>query len=490
MKTFLSGEYSGYPWAIDSSYSAGDQPGVTIEYLTIEKFQPQSNGAAINQDSNTNWTIRYNTVTLNVPGAGAIAGAENTLKDNCLTLNGQYGFQSSNVGPWGHDSLTGGPYDLTIEGNEISYNDTCDFEGTLSNPSIGWSHYEPVPARYRNSHCGPVTPDGDQGGFKLWQTNGVTIKHNYIHNNWGPGIWADTNNANTTIVGNTLTHNDGEAVIEEISYNFSITGNYLAYNGWAAGLGNPRFPTAAIYVSESGSSTTFGGVPACREPSCSAQRSYPSRSVIGGNVLLDNSGGIFLWQNSDRHCSSGLDSVCTLLASAGPTSFTLAGCHANIPSASLDTATYVGRDSGSPRQDWWDGCLWKTENVSVTNNIIDFNPANVAHCNRNAWPDCGANGIFSEYSTTPPYTSPGGWVIPTQLTFFQNDTWSHNVYHGPSTFYAWNQGNGDNPVSWEQWTGSISGGDKCSSPNDHKSGYCTGPFGQDAGSTYNPSTRG
>ncbi len=71
MKTFLSGEYSGYPWAIDSSYSAGDQPGVTIEYLTIEKFQPQSNGAAMNQDSNTNWTIRYNTVTLNVPGAGA-----------------------------------------------------------------------------------------------------------------------------------------------------------------------------------------------------------------------------------------------------------------------------------------------------------------------------------------------------------------------------------------------------------------------------------
>ncbi len=238
-------------------------------------------------------------------------------------------------------------------------------------------HITSRPARYRNSDCGPVTPDGDQGGFKLWQTNGVTIKHNYIHNNWGPGIWADTNNANTTIVGNTLTHNDGEAVIEEISYNFSITGNYLAYNGWAAGLGNPRFPTAAIYVSESGSSTTFGGVPACREPSCSAQRSYPSRSVIGGNVfLLDNSGGgIFLRQNSDRHCSSGLDSVCTLLASAGPTSFTLAGCHANIPSASLDTATYVGRDSGSPRQDWWDGCLWKTENVSVTNNIIDFNPA-------------------------------------------------------------------------------------------------------------------
>ena len=44
-----------------------------------------------------------------------------------------------------------------------------------------------MPAQYQNPQCGPVTPDGDQGGFKLWQTDGVTIKDNYIHNNWGPG---------------------------------------------------------------------------------------------------------------------------------------------------------------------------------------------------------------------------------------------------------------------------------------------------------------
>ena len=57
-------------------------------------------------------------------------------------------------------------------------------------------------------------------------------------------------------------------------------------------------------------------------------------------------------------------------------------------------------------------------------------------------------------------------------------------------FMVRNQGNGDNPISWAQWTGSVSDGDKCSSPNEHKSGYCTGPFGQDAGSTYNPGTAG
>ena len=136
--------------AIDSNYSDGNQPGVTIEYLTIEKYLAQGNGAAINQNSNTDWTLRYNTITLNAPGAGMIAGADNTLEHNCMTLNGQYGFQSSDVGSWGHDTLTGGPYNITVTNNEISYNDTCDFEGPLTNKAIGWSNYNAVPARYRN----------------------------------------------------------------------------------------------------------------------------------------------------------------------------------------------------------------------------------------------------------------------------------------------------------------------------------------------------
>jgi len=483
--TVLSGNYApGSATAIDSDFAAGNQPGVTIEYLTIEKYQPNGDGAAINQGSNTNWTLRYNTITLNVPGAGFLAGAGNVLAHNCMTLNGQYAFQSSDVGSWGKDSLTGGPYGVTIEDNEISYNDTCDFEGLLSNSAIGWNNYDPVPAEYRNPHCGKVTGDGNQGGFKLWETDGVTVKDNYIHNNYGPGIWADTNNANTTYIGNTITDNDAEAIIEEISYNFSITGNYLARNGWAIGLSNPEFPTPAIYVSESGSSSQFGGIPACQESACAGQPSYRDRSVIGGNTLVDNGGGIFLWQNSDRHCSSGFDSVCTLAAGGQSGPFTLASCKANLPTASVSTATYTGARNGSPAEDWWDGCLWKTENISVTGNTIDFSPASVAHCTQAAWRDCGANGIFSEYSVAPPYTSPGSWVILTQLTFFQHNTWSGNVYNGPSTFYAWNQGNGDNPVSWANWTGPVSSGDQCGTASDHQSGYCTGPFGQDAGSTY------
>jgi Right handed beta helix region len=481
-RTVLSDDYGQDHWAIDSNASIGNQPGVTVEYLTVEKYLAGANSGAINPDSNTGWTVRYNTITLNVPGAGVILGAGNVLKDNCMTLNGQYGFQSVAANAWGVDRLTGGPYNVTIEGNEVSYNDTCDFEGLLDNKSVGWSNHNPVPSQYRDPHCGQVVPDGDQGGFKLWQTDGVTIKDNYIHNNWGPGGWADTDNANTTYTGNTITNNDGGGIIEEISYNFSITDNYIGNNGWDGGLGNQDFPSPAIYVSESGSDRTFGGVPACPETSCHDQPSYSHESVISGNTIVNNSGGVFLWQDSNRFCTDGFDTVCTLVrGSAGP--FTLSGCKANLRSASIDKTSYAGNLTGSPRQDWWDGCEWKTENVSITHNAIDFNPAKIPYCNHTDWPACGANGIFSEYGSVAPYDTP---FTLTQFVFFQNDSWSDNSYKGPSTFYAWNQGNGDNPVSWSNWTGNVSGGDKCSSPSEQQSGYCDGPFGKDAGSTFNP----
>jgi parallel beta helix pectate lyase-like protein len=477
--TTLSGNYSDLPWAVDSNSSQGDQPGVTIEYLTIEKYQPPVDQVAINQDGNSGWSLLNNTITLNVPGGGAFVATDGIAKNNCMTLNGQYGFQSAAA--LRNDSVTAGPYNITIADNEISYNDTCDLSGLMNNAAIGWHNYNPVPEKYRNPKCGKVTGDGNQGGFKLWATNGVTIKDNYIHHNWGPGGWADTNNANTTWTGNTIVGNEGAAIMEEISYNFSITDNYLAGNDWVDGLNNPKFPQPAIYISESGSDSAFGGVPACPEASCASQGSYRARSVISGNTLVDNGGSIFLWQNSNRYCGDSSDGVCTLVKGTSSRSFKISACRANLPSTSINTTTYVGNRTGSPREDWWDGCMWRSENVSITKNMIYFNPTHIMYCTLDAWSACGAGGIFSEYGGA---AGPGGWVVPTQLTFFQHNSWADNTYRGPSTFYAWNQGNGNNPVSWADWTGDQARGTKCSSANERKSGYCIGPFGQDAGSTY------
>src|SRR5262249_7149685 len=86
----LSGDYRYGGQAIDSNSSQGNQPNVVIEYLTIEKYEPDIDAAVVNQEANTGWTIAHNTITLNVPGAGVILGAGNTLTGNCLTKNGQY----------------------------------------------------------------------------------------------------------------------------------------------------------------------------------------------------------------------------------------------------------------------------------------------------------------------------------------------------------------------------------------------------------------
>lgn len=107
-------------------------------------------------------------------------------------------------------------------------------------------------------------------------------------------------------------------------------------------------------------------------------------------------------------------------------------------------------------------------------------------CNHTDWADCGAGGIFSEYGS-PPDNEPG-WVVPTDITFYQGNVWAHNTYNGLSTFYAWNQGSAASPVTWADWTGKLSKGNRCSGAGARRSGACRGPFGQDAGSTYSKST--
>ena len=482
----LTGQYNtAWHYSIDSNSSNGNQPGVTIEYLTIEQFEPVEDQSATNPAANTGWTFAHDTITENVPGAGMQGAAGSVITDDCLTQNGQYGINATDTNGFGADSLTGGPYALTISDDEISYNDTCDIEGLLTNAAAGYVNYNPVPVAMQNSHCtdqGTLVNDGNWGGFKLWRTNGVQVTDDWIHDNYGVGGWADTDNANTTWTGNYISNNDFQGITEEISYNFSITDNILVNNNWFGGLGNPGFPQPAVYVSESGSDGIFGGIPACSEPACSGFPSWSSRSYISGNTLYDNGGGVFLWENADRYCASGIDSVCT---NVDNNNFTLSNCGTNMPGATVNTSTYIGNITGSPPADWWDGCSWETANISVSGNTITNIPANIAGCNPVAWPACGANGIFSNYSNPLSGVSP--WAVGSMIEFYRSNQFSGNTYYGPNNLFAWQQGN---QVTWAQWTGPLSAGDLCSDSSETTSARCAGPFQQDAGSSFFPPTAG
>jgi parallel beta-helix repeat protein len=426
--------YIGAPGAIISgqginqSAFAGTAANVTIEYLTVQDFASVEGQMVVNHDGGNNWTIAYDTIQNNTGGAGVGLGPNTVVTGNCLTNNGEYGFSSLCSGS-GCDPLTGGPANITLSNNEISFNDSA---GAYDQPG--------------GISC------GCSGGGKLWHVNGANITGNYVHDNGNVGIWADTDNTGVDISGNTISDNYAEGIIIEISYNFSITNNTLTDNAWSTGssqAGQNIFP--AIYISESGGDSRVPG-------------NLSGVAEVKDNTFTDNWGGITLWENANRFCSDGWDDACTLV---DPSVFTQASCAANLPSA------VAGTNTGSPPADYYDGCRWKTQNVQVSGNVFTFNPENIPDCTVANL--CGFNGLFSNYGTTVPYTSAS---VPTAITFHQGNTFQKNTYEGLWNFWAWNMGN---TVTWAEWTAPVTDG--CSESGEIQSGICTSGFGLDAGST-------
>ena len=334
----------------------------------------------------------------------------------------------------------------TITNNCLSHNDQYGFQGwdnniAITNNDIAFNNpngYYDLP--------GSTVQCGCSGGGKFWGATNATVTGNYVHGNNGVGLWADTDNAGFLISGNYISNNWSEGIMYEISYNAEITNNTLIGN--AIGMGSsqdtPGFPDGAIYISESGGDSRVAS-------------NYAGQFLISGNVLTDNWGGVVLWENADRYCSA-LDADCTLV---DPAVYKLASCAANL--------------SETSPVDYYDNCRWKTQNVSVENNTFNFNAATVGSSCTVA-NLCGFNGLFSDYGT-----SIYGSTRVGAITFRQNNHFTDNTYAGPWSFFAWSQSNLDNPLTWPQWTASVT--DSCSTAGDIGSGTCNTGFGQDSGSS-------
>ena len=392
--------YIGAPGAIldgqnDNQYAfTGTATGVTVEYLTIQNFGTtggNNNEGVVNHDAGHSWTITHNTVKDNA-GAGVFVGTGDSITYNCLTANQQYGFSAYE---------TSGVSNITLDHNEISYNDTYD-----------WESHSPG--------CGCT------GGGKFWATTNATITNNYVHNNHSVGIWADTNNVGFDVENNYISDNASVGFEYEISYNALIKDNNFINNGWVSGPNNPGFPTSAIYLSESGGdsrvSNSFG---------------Y-STINISDNNFADNWGGVILWENANRFCGSPANTSsgdCTLPA---PTVATIATCD----QTNLEGST----SSGSP--DYYDLCRWKTQNVTVSNNSFNFNPSNIGSSCTTA-NECGYNGIFSEYGSYPTWSPYQATSVENAVTYDQNNVFSDNTYDGPWNFMPHEQGTSVSFATWQ-----------------------------------------
>ena len=344
----------------------GEAPDVTIRHLTVQGFVAPHDEGVVNHDSGDGWVIEHNTIQRN-SGAGMMAGARQQVRANCLRENGQYGinaFKSDN-------SIRG----LVVEGNEIVGNNTGDWET-------------------RKPGCGCT------GGAKFWAVNGADIRDNWLHDNRGTGLWADTNNNDFVIEGNLFEGNDGAAIIYETSYNAVIRHNTLRRNNWVAGRefadGGDSFPVATVYLSEAGG-----------EPRVPART---DKIEIYGNALTDNWSGITLWENADRFCNSPANTSsdsCTLLVA--------------------DPAKCSQPAIASPTL--YDDCRWRTQRVDIHHNefVLD---QDAVKCHMT----CGRMAVLSNFGTYPDWSPYEGDVVQQSITFEQENRWHDNTYVGQWTF--------------------------------------------------------
>ncbi len=258
---------------------------VVIKYLTIRNFGGPFTtiaGAVVNQGgTGDNWTVE-NDVIMHNGGAGVMLGPGMTVEYDCLTLNGEYGFQGGfDVGSNG---LYAGrptntiPAGIKLEHDEISFNDADNID---ANPGS--------------------TPDscGCTGGGKFWQSYNDSATYDWVHNNFNVGLWVDTDNIGLNISNDYIQNNYAEGIIYEISYNAKIAHDLFVGNANGGGPYVGGFPDPAIYVSESGGNAKVSNL-------------FPTLN-ISNNTFLNNWGGVVAYENTARYCNDGSDGSCTFL---------------------------------------------------------------------------------------------------------------------------------------------------------------------------------
>lgn len=391
-------------YAFIGNYQDRADDKVTIEYLTIKNFHPNQSGGAVNGNGNNGWTEKYDLMKDNSPGAAMMLGGDNVVSDNCLTENGEYGFNGySYVDETLGSTFTGGATNITFTNNDVSDNNTQKTQG------------------------------GIEGGGKFWQDGDVVVTGNYVHDNIdSPGIWMDTDNAGFLVRDNYISDNDGEGLMYEVSYNADIVDNTFVDNAIAGGESNKGFPTGAIYISESGGNASI--------PS-----RYAGELNIQGNIFQNNWSGVVVYQNANRHSGDGQDGG-TLTPPSGTNVDTWINDAPSICSSHLSETSPVDYNSL---------CQWRAQNVTVQDNTFEFNPSDTIYggqCTEaNA---CGQNALFATYSSTSAYPI---WSVCNNISNNQDNHFKHNTYTGPWTFTYFNQGDMESPSAWQAGATNVQG---------------------------------
>src|SRR4051794_14239372 len=159
--------------------------GVTVRGFVIEHFTGVDAQAAVITWSG--WRVQSNQVRFNGFAGIRVTGTGSVVRWNSSHHNGRYG-------------IIGAGSNILIEGNDISFNNVTRF------------------------------PVWDAGGTKFTNSSGLTFNKNYVHDNVGPGLWADSNNYGVLYTGNRVSRNQESGIQHEISYDAVIRDNIVEGN--------------------------------------------------------------------------------------------------------------------------------------------------------------------------------------------------------------------------------------------------------------------
>jgi hypothetical protein len=207
---------SGHLMEIGVSERAFGGPSmyVTLKNMIIEKYAtPSQEGAVIIEFPGDGWLIEDCELRYNHSTGIQVRGKCATIRNNFVHHNGQKGI----------GFVDGGDSSI-IERNELSYNNY------LKSFSFGW----------------------ESGGLKACFARNLTIKSNYSHHNFGPGLWTDINCVNIVYEGNVCEYNTAEGIFHEISDTASIRCNIVRFNGTPWG--------SNIQIVNSSNTEVFGNV--------------------------------------------------------------------------------------------------------------------------------------------------------------------------------------------------------------------------------------
>lgn len=166
----------------------GNATGVVLKNITVEKYASEAQHGAIDGSHGQSWQLTNVTAEWN-HGGGLATGNGMKVKGGSFSHNGQIG-------------IVGSGDKVTIDSVEISNNNYAAYSG-------GW----------------------EAGGTKFSNTNGLVVRNTCVHDNIGPGLWTDIDNADTLYEHNIVFNNLGDGIKHEISYKAMIRDNIVGDNG-------------------------------------------------------------------------------------------------------------------------------------------------------------------------------------------------------------------------------------------------------------------